>query len=85
MIVPTTLQYVDVEVSISLEDIVCAIAEDTDRVHTVQRGINNCHSFLKAVPQDVIAQMSPQAKKVIYEAMLKQIERYQASEGVEPT
>lgn len=67
---------VDVEVHISLEDIAAAIAEDPHALSTVLYGINNAHTFLKAIPDEIIAQMSEKQKQTIHNAMLLQINRY---------
>jgi acid stress-induced BolA-like protein IbaG/YrbA len=72
---------VDVEVHISLEDIACAIAEDTHALSTVLYGINNAHTFFKAIPDEIIAQMNVKQKRTIYEAMLLQINRYSDNGG----
>jgi hypothetical protein len=81
MKVATTVQYVDVEVDISLEDIVCAIAEEPDGP-MVLRGIGNCHRFMKAIPDSVIADMNPKQRETIHTAMLEQVQRYaSAKEG----
>ena len=76
MKVAATAQYVDVEVDISLEDIVCAIAEETDKVPMVLRGIGNSHRFLKAIPDSIIAEMNDKQKSTIHTAMLEQVQRF---------
>jgi hypothetical protein len=70
---------VDVEVHISVEDIACAIAEETNCLSDVLRGINNAHSFLKAIPDSIIEQMNESQKRTIHNAMLLQIHRYAES------
>lgn len=74
---------VDVEVHISLEDIAYAIAEDPRAMTSVLAGINNAHTFLKAIPDEIIAQMNDKQKRTIHNAMLLQINRYAVSESVE--
>jgi hypothetical protein len=76
MKVATTVQYVEVEVDISLEDIVCAISEETDKLPMVMRGISNSHQFLKAIPDSIIAGMNDKQKAIIYTALLEQVQRY---------
>ena len=82
MKVSAIAEAVEVEVDISLEDIVCAIAEDTDSAHTVMRGISNCHRFLKAIPAETIAAMTDKQCETIHTALLEQVQRYaRTSEG----
>lgn len=78
MKVAATAEFVEVEVNITLEDIVCAIAEETDSESMVLRGISNCHRFLKAVPDSVIAKMSDKQRETIHAALLEQVQRYKA-------
>lgn len=76
---------VDVEVHISLEDIVCAIAEDPRALSTVLSGINNSHTFFKAIPDEIIAQMNDKQKRTIHNAMLLQVNRYADTSATKET
>jgi hypothetical protein len=71
---------VDVEVHVSVEDIACAIAEETNALPDVLRGINNCHTFLRAIPDAIIERMNENQKRTIYNAMLLQINRYSSGD-----
>lgn len=75
----------EVEVHVSVEDIACAIAEETDCLPHVLRGINNAHSFMKAIPDSMIGQMNEKQKRTIYDAMLLQVQRFAVTQPGEPT
>ena len=70
---------VDVTVDVDLEDIVCAISESRESTPLILRGINNAHTFLKAIPDEKIAEMNEKQKRTIYDAMLLQVQRYAVS------
>lgn len=67
---------VDVEVSVSLEDIVSAIWESRESLSEVLRGVNNCHSFLKAIPDELLATLNEAQRKTIFDAMTVQVARF---------
>lgn len=67
---------VTVDVEITLEDIVEAIAESTDTPGLIVRGINNCYRFLKAIPDEAITEMNPEKRKVIFNGLNEQIARF---------
>lgn len=67
---------IDVEVDVSLDDITWAIGREVNAVRGVLQGINNCHTFLKAIPDAVVAEMTDKQKQTIYDAMLLQVNRY---------
>lgn len=67
---------VDVEVDVSLEDITASIWTDTDSASGVLRGISNCHRFLKAIPQDLIAAMNDKQRQTILTALTEQAQRF---------
>lgn len=71
----------DVEVDVSLEDITMAIKTSTDTLSDVLAGVNNCHRFFKAVPDAIIDSMNEHQRKIIYDAMLIQVNRYAAKLG----
>lgn len=75
MKIQTVVQWVDVEVEVSLEDIVCAISEDPNKVETCRDGIVNCHRFLKSVPDTIIAQLTQKQRETIYNALSEQVKR----------
>lgn len=71
-----------VDVEITLEDIVEAIAECTDHPGSIVRGINNCYKFLKAIPDEAITEMNPEKRKVIFNGLNEQVVRFaQPSSG----
>lgn len=72
---------IDIEVDVSLEDIVCAIAEDTSDHRLVLRGINNAWVFLKAIPDEVIADMTPKQRETIRNAFAEQFQRFHERSG----
>ncbi len=57
--------FVDVEVEVTLEDIVCAISESTESLSLCLRGISNCHRFLQAIPDEIVAQMNANQHQII--------------------
>lgn len=67
---------IDVDVDVCLEDIVAAIWEDPDRQRTALRGISNCHRFMKAIPDEVIAGLNDAQRKTIFEALTPLVERF---------
>ena len=75
MKIQTTVEFVDVEVNVTLEDIVAAIHEATDAKSTVLSGINNCFRFLKAIPDSIIAELTQKQRETIHKALSEQIQR----------
>lgn len=67
---------VEVEIEIGAEDIADAIAEDPSKVNTAKLGISNAHRFLKAIPDSVIAEMTPEARATIANALTEQVKRF---------
>lgn len=68
---------IEIKIDLSAEDIAEAIAEDPTRVNTAKMGINNAYVFLKAIPDSVIAEMTPEARATIYRAMGAQVKRFE--------
>jgi hypothetical protein len=69
--------WVDVEVDITIEDIIAAINElPRDDDFHVKRGITSCWHYLKAIPDPVISAMNEVSKKTIFEALTKEIQRF---------
>lgn len=66
----------EVEVDISLEDIVNALTESTDSLFDVKRGLNNFYQFLKAIPDDMIREISTQARQLIHTKLTKEVQRF---------
>ena len=66
----------EVEVDISLEDIVTAIREDTDSLENVLRGLNNTLNFIKAIPDSLIADFNDGQRKVVREYLSKEALRF---------
>lgn len=75
---------VEVKIDLSAEDIAEAISEDPKRADTAKRGINNAYCFLKAIPDEVIAEMTPQIRATIFQAMTVQVERFKPADEVKP-
>lgn len=66
----------EMEVNICAEECASAIHEDPLRLQTCLMGLNNCATFMKAVPDTVISEMNPAQKKSIEEFFRTQSERY---------
>jgi hypothetical protein len=66
----------ELEVDVSLEEIVDAISEETDNVHLCIKGINNVVRFLKAIPDDIVAEMTDSQRQLIYNFFVEQSIRY---------
>jgi hypothetical protein len=66
----------EIEVDVSLEEIVEAIHGETDNVHLCMKGINNISRFLKAIPDEVIAEMTQPQKQLICNFLSDQSNRY---------
>lgn len=68
----------EVDVSVSLEEIVEAIGEANreqgDR--SLMRGVNSCAQFLKAIPDDIIRGWSKDKKKVVEDFLREQANRF---------
>lgn len=67
---------VDVEVDVSLEDITDAIAECVDTERSVLRGVTNCHRFLQAIPDEIIAGLNDHQRETVFNAMTVQVNRF---------
>ena len=66
----------EVTVEVSIEDIAAAIATSRDALPSVLRGINNCYSFMKAVPDSMIARMNEHQLDIVRVEFQKQVDRY---------
>jgi hypothetical protein len=66
----------EIEVDVSLEEIVDAIHGETDDVYLCMKGINNISRFLKAIPDEVIAEMTHPQKQSICNFLSDQSNRY---------
>jgi hypothetical protein len=72
----------EVEVEIAAVDIVEAIREtavNADSVALIQRSLVDYYQFLKAIPDEMIATLSPQARKIVHEALSAQAKRFDAT------
>jgi hypothetical protein len=78
MIVRTTVSLgeQEVEVPVSIEDIVVALNESPDTKGACLTGLNSCAQFLKAVPDAVIAEMTPAQRDTIRSFLAQQADRY---------
>ena len=67
----------EVEVHVTAEDIAHAIMEpDTDRLHAVMYGINNIGAYLKAIPDEVLAEMNHSQKQTVAKFLHDQAHRF---------
>ena len=66
----------EIDVSIGLEDVVAAIAECVDSGYLINKGINNCAQFLKAIPDESIAKMYVHQRMIISEFFAQQSARF---------
>ena len=73
---------VDVDVDVCFEDIVAAIWEDPDRQSTALRGINNCHRFLKAIPDEIVSKLNDKQRETIFSALTEQVQRFRPTASV---
>ena len=73
---PVNIGTIDVEVPIESKDIVEAIAEDTEAKHTVIKGINNVVRFMRAVPDEIIEDMTMAQRHLIHKHICDQANRY---------
>jgi hypothetical protein len=74
----------EVEIDVDTEAIACCIAEDPDSLRQVMRGINNCASFLKAIPDSLIAELTPAQRQLIEDFLRTQAARYSVSTPAPP-
>lgn len=65
----------EVEVDVSLEDITNCIVNSTDSVSEVIGAFVKFHTFMKAIPQDVIDKINYKQKALIYNGFVEQLER----------
>jgi hypothetical protein len=65
-----------IEVDVLLEEIVDAISEETDNVHLCMKGINNISRFLRAIPDEIIAEMTDSQKQLVCNFLSDQSNRY---------
>jgi hypothetical protein len=66
----------EVEIDISVEEILAAIAEATDSMGSTLQGISNCMKFLTAIPDPIITEMTPEHKKRIRNFLIIQAARF---------
>lgn len=66
----------EVDVDISVDDIAAAISEDPNSLNAVLRGLNNSASFMKAIPNSLIAEMNVQQRNVIGGFLFEQTARF---------
>lgn len=78
MRVPVLVSFPDqeIEVRVTAEQIAAAIAEDTNSPRTCLTGINNAAQFIGAIPDQIIAEMSPEARKTVADFFTKQALRF---------
>ena len=67
----------EVEVHVSCEDIASAINEPgVDRLFAVQSGLNNVGAYLKAIPDDLIVEMTDGQKQTVAKFLHDQAHRF---------
>jgi hypothetical protein len=66
----------EVEVNVTTEDIACCIGEDPDSMRQVLRGINNCATFLKAIPDTIISNMTAAQRQLLHDFLRKEAGRF---------
>ena len=75
----TTLVSIDdqeIEVNVSMEDILTAIKEDPGSARNVLEGVNNFAQFFKAIPDEMIEDMTGPQRKLISEFLHEQSRRF---------
>ena len=81
----------EVEITISTEDIIDALAEETDCKLAVMNGLNGVAQFLNAVPDAIVAELTMIQRKVIADFFEKQRNRFVNPDtpigpsGIQPT
>lgn len=70
----------DVEIYITLDDIITALGEATDTLPQVLRGLNSYVPFLRAIPDSLIASMTPGQRTLIHGFLQTQAARYAVAE-----
>lgn len=67
----------EVEVHLTMEDIAAAVRErDPETMREAICGIGHVHSYLAAIPDSFIAEMTPQQRTTVHAAFAKQAARY---------
>lgn len=66
----------EVEVHVSIDDVTAAIAEEADAVPGVMRGLNNVALFLKAIPDQMVAEMNDSQKALVKSFLTEQAARF---------
>ena len=59
----------EVDVDISLDDIVDAIAEGADAHRSVLTAFNNIFNFWNAIPDEIVAQITESQREIILDRM----------------
>ena len=67
---------VEVTVSVTAEDIRCALQEDTESEQTVLHCLNDFARFLKAIPDEIIIGMNDVQKDAIRKFLTEQAVRF---------
>lgn len=68
----------EIEISISLDEITSElVAQDDKGVHASMVGLNNCATFMKAIPDTVIAEMNEAQRTTIAKFMAEQSRRFE--------
>jgi hypothetical protein len=71
---------VEVEVSVTAEEITAALCAEADSKFHVLQGVNNCAQFLKAIPAEMIADLSPPQRHCIAGFLADQQARFRETE-----
>ena len=66
----------EIEVDITVEDIINALNEDTDTLAQVLKGINNLSVFYRAITDEIIKEMTPGQREVMHTFLSDQAKRY---------
>jgi hypothetical protein len=69
----------EVEVEITAEDIVQALTESSDTMHDVKRALANFYGFLKAIPDEMIADLGPLTRSILHKALSEQVKRFEVT------
>ncbi len=70
----------EADVYVSAEQILAELPGESGEASTMQQVqslLSRCHGCLKAVPDSLIKQLTPEARRVIADALRLQAERYQ--------
>jgi len=75
-----SLGEMEVDVSISTEDITAALFEEPDNPRMVMIGVNSCAQFLKAITPAMIDEMNFAQRQIVRNFLTEQAARFHLSE-----